>query len=189
MYSNHTEPVRGVLSRHLRRKIIEHETQVGVSDSALTNVVDWIPQAWQHVNAFLEKYGGSSDVTIGPRRFTDCPMKVRESQQWFTLLWNHSLVPYILEAVKKELQVKTDEIIHWNVRKNAANNREKNPLNLWWWSLKNAAWLVLDYWRPLQCVVSYRVQLYYWRPLQCAIPCRLQLYYWRPLQCAVPCRL
>ncbi|XP_055335570.1 neuron navigator 2-like isoform X2 [Paramacrobiotus metropolitanus] len=102
--ANHMEPVKGFLGRYLRRKIIGHELAMGVCDSALTKIIDWIPRAWQHINTFLEKHS-SSDVTLGPRLFLDCPISVRESQDWFTLLWNYSLVPYILEAVKEGLQL------------------------------------------------------------------------------------
>jgi hypothetical protein len=106
--ANHMEPVKGFLSRYLRRKIIDHEMNAGVCDSALTKIVEWIPRAWQQINTFLEKHS-SSDVTVGPRLFLDCPMNVRESQLWFTSLWNYSLVPYILEAVKEGLQVRREQ--------------------------------------------------------------------------------
>lgn len=108
MCANHTEPLRGFLARYLKRKLVEHENTVSLKDSALTSIVDWVPQAWSHVNSFLEKHG-SADLTIGPAEFLQCPMSVRESQQWFTNLWNYSLVPYILEAVKKGLQVTTTQ--------------------------------------------------------------------------------
>ena len=104
MCTNHTEPLRGFLSRYLKRKLVEHENSVHLRDSALTAIVDWVPQAWLHVNSFLEKHG-SADLTIGPAEFLLCPINIRESQEWFTALWNYSLIPYILEAIKKGLQV------------------------------------------------------------------------------------
>lgn len=41
----------------------------------------------------------------GPRLFLPCPMDVEGSRVWFMDLWNYSLVPYILEAVREGLQV------------------------------------------------------------------------------------
>lgn len=41
----------------------------------------------------------------GPRLFLSCPMDVEGSRVWFTDLWNYSLVPYLLEAVREGLQV------------------------------------------------------------------------------------
>ena len=34
-----------------------------------------------------------------------CPMEVDGSQVWFTDLWNYSLVPYLLDAVRDGLQM------------------------------------------------------------------------------------
>lgn len=41
----------------------------------------------------------------GPRLFLACPMDMDGSQVWFTDLWNYSLVPYLLEAVREGLQI------------------------------------------------------------------------------------
>jgi len=41
----------------------------------------------------------------GPRLFLSCPMSTSESQGWFTDLWNYSIVPYLLEAVRDGVQV------------------------------------------------------------------------------------
>lgn len=46
-----------------------------------------------------------SFVPAGPRLFLSCPMDVEGSRVWFTDLWNYSLVPYLLEAVREGLQV------------------------------------------------------------------------------------
>ncbi len=34
-----------------------------------------------------------------------CPMDVEGSRVWFTDLWNYSIIPYMLEAVREGLQV------------------------------------------------------------------------------------
>ncbi len=41
----------------------------------------------------------------GPRLFLSCPMDVDGSRVWFTDLWNYSIIPYMLEAVREGLQV------------------------------------------------------------------------------------
>ncbi|KAM8908425.1 neuron navigator 3 isoform 9-T9 [Spinachia spinachia] len=102
--TNHTEPVRGFLGRFLRRKLIETEIDKSMRSNDLTKIIDWIPKTWQHLNGFLEAHS-SSDVTIGPRLFLSCPIDVEGSRVWFTDLWNYSLVPYLLEAVREGLQL------------------------------------------------------------------------------------
>ncbi|KAM6961915.1 neuron navigator 3 isoform 6-T6 [Tautogolabrus adspersus] len=102
--TNHTEPVKGFLGRFLRRKLIETEINKNMRSNDLIKIIDWIPKTWQHLNGFLEAHS-SSDVTIGPRLFLSCPMDVEGSRVWFTDLWNYSLVPYLLEAVREGLQL------------------------------------------------------------------------------------
>ncbi|NXO67475.1 NAV3 protein, partial [Phainopepla nitens] len=102
--ANHTEPVKGFLGRYLRRKLIETEIEKNIRSNELMKIIDWIPKTWHHLNSFLETHS-SSDVTIGPRLFLPCPMDVDGSRVWFTDLWNYSLVPYLLEAVREGLQM------------------------------------------------------------------------------------
>ncbi|XP_015712596.1 neuron navigator 3 isoform X10 [Coturnix japonica] len=102
--ANHTEPVKGFLGRYLRRKLIETEIEKNIRNNELIKIIDWIPKTWHHLNSFLETHS-SSDVTIGPRLFLPCPMDVDGSRVWFTDLWNYSLVPYLLEAVREGLQM------------------------------------------------------------------------------------
>ncbi|XP_008575047.1 PREDICTED: neuron navigator 3 [Galeopterus variegatus] len=102
--ANHTEPVKGFLGRYLRRKLIELEIERNIRNNDLVKIIDWIPKMWHHLNSFLETHS-SSDVTIGPRLFLPCPMDVEGSRVWFMDLWNYSLVPYILEAVREGLQM------------------------------------------------------------------------------------
>ncbi|XP_072124323.1 neuron navigator 3 isoform X1 [Mobula birostris] len=102
--ANHTEPVKGFLGRYLRRKLIETEIDKNMRNNDLLRIIDWIPKVWQHLNGFLESHS-SSDVTIGPRLFLSCPLEVDGSRVWFTDLWNYSLIPYLLEAVREGLQL------------------------------------------------------------------------------------
>ncbi|XP_035991857.1 neuron navigator 2 isoform X6 [Fundulus heteroclitus] len=102
--ANHTEPVKGFLGRYLRRKLIEVEIGSRTRSAELVKIMDWVPRVWHHLNRFLETHS-SSDVTIGPRLFLSCPMDVEGSRVWFTDLWNYSIVPYMLEAVREGLQL------------------------------------------------------------------------------------
>ncbi|KAF4094350.1 hypothetical protein AMELA_G00014100 [Ameiurus melas] len=102
--ANHTEPVKGFLGRFLRRKLLETEISSRVRNADLVKIIEWIPCVWQHLNRFLETHS-SSDVTIGPRLFLSCPVDVEGSQVWFTDLWNYSIIPYMLEAVREGLQL------------------------------------------------------------------------------------
>uniref|UniRef100_A0A670YLK8 Neuron navigator 3 n=1 Tax=Pseudonaja textilis TaxID=8673 RepID=A0A670YLK8_PSETE len=102
--ANHTEPVKGLLSRYLRRKLIETELEKNIRNNDLIKIIDWIPKIWHHLNSFLETHS-SSDITIGPRLFLPCPIDIDGSRVWFTDLWNYSLVPYVMEAVREGLQM------------------------------------------------------------------------------------
>uniref|UniRef100_A0A8C9DS84 Neuron navigator 2 n=1 Tax=Prolemur simus TaxID=1328070 RepID=A0A8C9DS84_PROSS len=102
--ANHTEPVKGFLGRFLRRKLMETEISGRVRNVELVKIIDWIPKVWHHLNRFLEAHS-SSDVTIGPRLFLSCPIDVDGSRVWFTDLWNYSIIPYLLEAVREGLQL------------------------------------------------------------------------------------
>lgn len=48
---------------------------------------------------------------LGPRLLLSCPMDADGSRVWFTDLWNYSLVPYLLEAVREGLQVYMQPVI------------------------------------------------------------------------------
>ena len=110
--ANHMEPVKGFLGRYLRRKLVEYEISHNARNNDLIKMVDWMPKVWLHLNKFLETHS-SSDVTIGPRLFLSCPIDLAGSQVWFTDLWNYSIVPYLLEAVREGLQVSSFKIHQW----------------------------------------------------------------------------
>jgi neuron navigator 2 len=109
--ANHMEPVQGFLARYLRRRLADAQVRdggalAGTAEDDLGDVekvVDWIPRVWQHLNKFLETHS-SSDVTVGPRLFLSCPMDAGAVQVWFNDLWNYSIVPYLLEAIKEGVQ-------------------------------------------------------------------------------------
>ncbi|XP_050732902.1 protein sickie-like isoform X2 [Eriocheir sinensis] len=104
LMANHMEPVKGLVGRVARRRLTQVEVEAGSRLPRLQQVLDWLPRCWSHINKFLETHS-SSDVTIGPRLFLSCPGSLEGSQVWFTDLWNYSLVPYLVEAVREGLQL------------------------------------------------------------------------------------
>ncbi|KRG03731.1 protein sickie isoform X6 [Drosophila mojavensis] len=102
--ANHMEPVKGFLGRFLRRRQFQLELQTQQAQPELAAVLAWLPSVWQHINRFLEVHS-SSDVTIGPRLFLSCPLDLKDSQVWFTDIWNYHLSPYLIEAVREGVQL------------------------------------------------------------------------------------
>jgi len=66
--ANHMEPVQGFLARYLRRRLLDAEVRHDSDVSAMDDIIDWLPQVWQHINRLLETHGGS-DVTVGQQLF------------------------------------------------------------------------------------------------------------------------
>ncbi|KAK5609441.1 hypothetical protein CRENBAI_008777 [Crenichthys baileyi] len=97
-FSNNVEPANGFLLRYLHRKAVEtyqEEEHESPRRQALLRVLDWIPQLWYHLHAFLEKHS-TSDFLI---------VSVAEFRQWFIDLWNHSIIPYLQEGAKDGIKV------------------------------------------------------------------------------------
>ncbi|KAM9350602.1 neuron navigator 1 [Symphorus nematophorus] len=106
-FSNNVEPANGFLLRYLHRKAVEayqEKEQDPARHQALLRVLDWVPQLWYHLHAFLEKHS-TSDFLIGPCFFLSCPVSVAEFRQWFIDLWNHSIIPYLQEGAKDGIKV------------------------------------------------------------------------------------
>ena len=102
--ANHMEPVRGLLGRYLRRRLlaVEVETRTHNGDSA--HIVEWVAHVAAAVNKFLESHA-SPEATLGPANFLDCPLEAPEAKQWLINLWNLSSVPHMLDAVREGLQL------------------------------------------------------------------------------------
>lgn len=98
------EPVKGFLGRFLRRRLFTIDLTATHAQPELQKVLAWLPTVWQHINRFLENHS-SSDVTIGPRLFLTCPMNLKDSQVWFTDIWNYHLAPYVIDAVREGVQL------------------------------------------------------------------------------------
>ena len=105
MCINHAEPVNNFLSRYLERCLIDYEVKITNKSPELQLVINWIPKLWHHINKCIETYN-SADVTLGPKLFSSVPMDANEAKLWFLNLWNHSLVPYIIETILEGVQVR-----------------------------------------------------------------------------------
>ncbi|XP_036373873.1 LOW QUALITY PROTEIN: cortactin-binding protein 2-like [Megalops cyprinoides] len=103
------EPVAGLLSRHLRRKLVHKMRGVVPPVSALLwRIVAWICCVWQQLNSCLSRLG-TPDALIGPQMFLSCPLTPDQPQavlRWLSRLWNLVVVPRVEEAVVSRVTVK-----------------------------------------------------------------------------------
>ena len=65
------------------------------------NAVRWDVIKWHGRSAV----GGVVCLCVGPRLFLPCPMNARAACVWFTDLWNYSIIPYIIDALRDTAQV------------------------------------------------------------------------------------
>lgn len=131
VWGKHMEPLKGFLSRCLRRRFVEAQINSLLKNklfrsSDIFKVIDWIPKVWNFLNRFLEQLTSSAfDPIIGryivkhtcrlciltlnlitdPNIFMGCPLDLEESRVWFIEMWNFSVAPYLLESIAKNLHV------------------------------------------------------------------------------------
>lgn len=60
-----TEPVCHFLSRHLQRRLIEHEISSNTKSCLLGKVVEWLSTVWVQLNKFLKNRFASPESTLG----------------------------------------------------------------------------------------------------------------------------
>ncbi|MCP3663857.1 MAG: hypothetical protein GY696_15425, partial [Gammaproteobacteria bacterium] len=101
--ANHIEPIRGLLSRYLKKNLLLQEAETRQFNPELAKVVDWISKAALAINKFLETHC-NPESTLSPTTFMTCPMDANEARLWFTNLWNLTIVPHHLDAVTEGLQ-------------------------------------------------------------------------------------
>ena len=71
-FSVQTEPVKGFLTRYLRRKWLEAEAKIGKSnnpDPQMGRIIEWIPRVSIYLNKFLENFFPLQNVSIGKFKF------------------------------------------------------------------------------------------------------------------------
>ncbi|KAJ8002742.1 hypothetical protein DPEC_G00162100 [Dallia pectoralis] len=120
-----SEPLHGLLGRHLRRKL--HNTQsdgLGQSpegqspegqspegqtpEGQLERTVCWVSGVWQQLNACLSRLG-THEALLGPQLFLSCPVGPHNTQavvQWLARLWNMVVVPRVEEAIVARVTAK-----------------------------------------------------------------------------------
>lgn len=103
---NHTEPVKNYLTRFLERRLIDQETRQNNQNKSneLEQMIDWIPKLWLNVNKYIEMYN-SIDLCIGPKVFSTIPIDFKQALEWFIDIWNQTIVPFMIDAIKEGLEV------------------------------------------------------------------------------------
>nr|XP_053644760.1 neuron navigator 2-like [Cherax quadricarinatus] len=94
------EPVRGLLGRVLRRRVVAAEVAANTRLPDAHHLAEWLTRLWLHLNTVLSGHCGSHEVGIGPGMLMDCPLGHEETQAWFTDVWNTRLVPCIISTVQ-----------------------------------------------------------------------------------------
>ncbi len=102
--ANHMEPVRGLLGRYLRRKLLSVEVETRTRNGDSARIIEWVAQVAVAVNRFLESHAGP-EATLGPAHFLACPLEPAEAKLWFVNLWNLFIVPHLLDSVREGLQL------------------------------------------------------------------------------------
>ncbi|CAD5214939.1 unnamed protein product [Bursaphelenchus xylophilus] len=94
------EPIKGFLSRYLRRRIAQEElTGHCKCGEQLQTVLDFLTRTLQIINEFIKDV--NSLDTIGPRIFLRCPLSMEQSRVWFIRLWNTNIIPYLAKVVRE----------------------------------------------------------------------------------------
>ncbi|XP_061679095.1 cortactin-binding protein 2 isoform X2 [Syngnathoides biaculeatus] len=96
------EPLRGLLARRLRRKLL-HQTgsAVWASDGVMEKAVLWVAQVWQQLNACLAHLG-THEALMGPGHFLACPVHTEDPHaivRWLSRLWSSVVVPRVEMAI------------------------------------------------------------------------------------------
>ncbi|KAG5273818.1 hypothetical protein AALO_G00155880 [Alosa alosa] len=104
-----SEPLHGLLGRHLRRKLL-HKTQgqPWAPDDLLQRSLSWVCLVWHQLNTCLSRLG-TPEALLGPRIFLSCPVVPDQAQaivKWLARLWNAVVVPRVEDAVVSRVTAK-----------------------------------------------------------------------------------
>jgi hypothetical protein len=82
------EPTRGLLSRHLHRRLINiHGGHIpNVADDPVARAVEWVLLVWQRLNEGLTKLG-LLDLVFGPSHFLSCPVQMNKPKAILRLVF------------------------------------------------------------------------------------------------------
>ncbi|XP_064175312.1 cortactin-binding protein 2-like isoform X2 [Anguilla rostrata] len=104
-----SEPLSGLLNRHLNRKLVHKmRGQVPPASDVLSRTVAWVCAVWQQLNSCLTRLG-APEALIGPQMFLSCPVVPEQAQavlKWLSRLWNVVVVPRVEEAIGARVTAK-----------------------------------------------------------------------------------
>ncbi|XP_035282653.1 cortactin-binding protein 2 [Anguilla anguilla] len=104
-----SEPLAGLLTRHLRRKLVHKmKGQVPTPTDLLWRTMAWVCSVWQQLNSCVSRLG-TPEALMGPQMFLSCPVIPGQTQaivKWLTRLWNLVVVPRVEEAVISRVTVR-----------------------------------------------------------------------------------
>ncbi|KAJ8269031.1 hypothetical protein COCON_G00116380 [Conger conger] len=104
-----SEPLAGLLTRHLRRKLVHKmKGEVPAPADPLWRTMAWVCSVWQQLNSCVSRLG-TPEALIGPQMFLSCPVIPGQTQavvKWLTRLWNLVVVPRVEEAVIARVTVR-----------------------------------------------------------------------------------
>ncbi|XP_066982596.1 neuron navigator 2-like isoform X3 [Macrobrachium rosenbergii] len=107
------EPVRGLLGRVLRRRVVAAEVAANTRLPDAHHLAEWLTRLWLHLNTLLSGHCSSHEVGVGPGLLMDSPLGQEETQVWFTEVWNTRLVPYIKETLRTSSSPNTSIFDTW----------------------------------------------------------------------------
>ena len=114
--------VSGWLSRHLRRKLVDHFVRANAGQSPghhspealgalagtslasaqlvqLTRCIQWIPRVWTHLNSLMQS--DNSNELFPAAQFLQCPVTGSDAVRvWLAHLYNYSLLPFLSQSLK-----------------------------------------------------------------------------------------
>ncbi|NXL93696.1 CTTB2 protein, partial [Alectura lathami] len=103
------EPMRGLLQRFLRRKVInKFRGKVPPPCDPVCKIIDWILAVWHQLNSCLSRLG-APEALMGPKHFFSCPVVPGHGQatvKWMSKLWNAVIAPRVQDAILSRASVK-----------------------------------------------------------------------------------
>ena len=110
--STHTEPLRGLVGRCLRQRLLNIEVKTRMLDGETSAAVDWVAKVHLHLNKILESHA-AGDANLSPKLFIDCPIGHDEGpeaqgeqiRRWFLSLWQNKIHPKLMESIRDGLQM------------------------------------------------------------------------------------
>ena len=125
--SPYTEPVRGLLGRCLRQRLIFIETRTRSHDGEMALVTDFIVRVHAHLNRLISEFhNNESNVSaVPPSLFLRCPINAAGnnesttnnnpeiSQKWFVQLWNETLCPLLIGIISEGVSLYPKHVNEW----------------------------------------------------------------------------